>query len=195
MDIQDWRIDVKRWLHMRWHTFDVIADSIVSFFELAFDHTHNPEHAWFGVHQSTVSLVVGGIFLASIMKSSQDRGFWLLIDQPLPMDGIEYHPVKATQGSKFPLVWAHAASLAVIPELLTYDLLWQSFASASEKIHYAPRIASDRDAVQERRKKKRLSDFWCKDTVHLFPDEIEPESPMREGAKYQITVNAYERDP
>lgn len=37
--------------------------------------------------------------------------------------------------------------------------LWDSFSAATEKILVSP-IASDRDSVQERRKKNRLSEFW-----------------------------------
>lgn len=75
------------------------------------------------------------------------------------------------------------------------DLIWKSLAAASEKILYSPRIAGDRDPVQERRKKRRLNEFWFKEPANLFPDEVDKEIPIWEGAKYQVTVNAYERDP
>ena len=189
-DVWDWRSDVVRSVDARW------ADSVVSFFELAFDYTRCPERAWFGVHQSAVSLVVGGIFLAAVVKSGQDRGFWLLVDQqPPPIPGVEYRPVKSTQRSRFPLIWAHSATLSSIPDVVANDLIWRSFASASESILHSARIASDRDPVQQRRNKRRLSEFWLKQPLNLFPDEIKEETPIREGAKYQVTVNAYERDP
>jgi hypothetical protein len=194
--ISDWRSEVKGWINSSWTAFDPIMDSIVSFFELSFENTYCPKRAWFGVHQSTVSLVVGGIFLAAIINSSQDRGFWLLVDQQPPLiDGIEYKPVRSTQRSKFPLTWAHSESLSFIPDVVTNGFIWKSFASASEKILYSPRIANDRDPVQERRKKKRLSEFWTREPIKLFPDEIEEINSIREGAEYRITVNAYERDP
>jgi 5-methylcytosine-specific restriction protein A len=41
----------------------------------------------------------------------------------------------------------------------------------------------------------RLSDFWIpKRSVHFFPDELQDEGTITEGAKHQVTVNAYERD-
>jgi len=196
-DTGDWRADIKRWINEHWKGSDSISDSMVSFFHLAFDNTRCPDHAWFGVHKSSVSLVVGGIFLAAIVKiSRQDSGLWLLLDQDPPLvDEVDYKPVIAAQGSPFPLMWAHSMSLSVIPNVIANDLIWRSFASASEKILHSPRIASDRDSVQQRRNKKRLSDFWVpKQSVHFFPDEIQDEGTITEGAKHQVTVNAYERD-
>lgn len=194
--VADWRTEVRRWLMPRRNMSPELANSVVAFFERAFEHTRCPEHAWFGVHNATVSLVVGGIFLAAVQRLGQDRGFWLLVDQSPPqIEGVEYRPVISTHNTQFPLTWAHAASLAVMPTLVAHDQLWESFASASEQILHVPRVARDRDAVQERRKKQRLSTFWYKEPRHLFPDEIDEVTSLREGAQYQVTVNAYERDP
>ncbi|HBY96389.1 MAG TPA: hypothetical protein DEP84_21015 [Chloroflexi bacterium] len=195
-DFNEWQMDVRRWLHSR-HDFSTdLASNIVSFFELAFEHTRCPQRAWFGVHSSAVSLVVGGIFLAAICRSGENRGVWLLVDQQPPaFEGVEYWPVKSTRNSKFPLIWAHSSLLTVIPNLIQNARIWESFSAASEKILYTPRVASDRDAVQERRKKRRLTDFWGNRAVNLFPDEVDEKAEFREGAKRQVTVNAYERDP
>jgi predicted HNH restriction endonuclease len=142
-------------------------------------------------------LVVGGIFLADItLKGSRDnRGVWLLVDhQPPNINGIDYRPAKSTIDSKFPLIWAHATSLAVVSDMVKNKRLSESFGEASEKILYAKRIAGDRDALQEQKKKRRLSDFWDARSMHLFPDEVDEEIEYREGAKRLVTVNAYERD-
>ncbi|MDI7277057.1 MAG: HNH endonuclease [Anaerolineae bacterium] len=189
-DAWDWRSDVARWAGPRW------ADSLVSFFELAFDNCRCPQRAWFGVHETTVSLVVGGIFLAAVMRSGEERGFWLLVDQePPPIAGMQHWPVRATRGSRYPLIWAHSASFSTVADVVANDIIWRSFASASEKILTSRRIAADRDAVQQRRNKRRLSEFWLRHPAALFPDEIEGETVILEGGKRQVTVNAYERDP
>jgi 5-methylcytosine-specific restriction protein A len=160
MNSFDWRIDLRRWLNARRDIPPKLADKIIVFFEAAFEHTRCPQRAWFGIHPSRASLVVGGIYLAAIQHSGEDKGFWLLVDQqPPPIEDIEYRPVKSTQRSKYPLVWAHSTSLANLPNLITNTVLWNSFSAATEKILVAP-IASDRDSIQERRKKKRLSEFW-----------------------------------
>jgi hypothetical protein len=192
----NWQASVQKWLQTRRGISDELANDIVSFFDRAFQNTRCPDRAWFGIHSSTVSLVVGGIFLAAVTRSGEDRGFWLLLDQEPPViEGVEYRLVQSTRGSHFPLVWAHSSSLSVIPYLLANSLIWESFGDATVKILYSPRIASNRDSVQERRKKKRLSDFYRKAEVISFSDKIGEETVFREGAKYQVTFDAYERDP
>ena len=196
-DTEAWRLDVKRWLNAHWNAYAPISDDIVSFFDLAFENTRCPNHAWFGVHQSIISLVVGGLFLAGVYKMSrQKRGFDLLVDQdPPPIVGVDYVPVKATKGSAFPLMWAHSSSLSLIPHVIANDLIWESFASASERVRSC-RYAADRDARQLERHKKRLSEFWLRrERLRRFLDEVEDERLIREGARCQVTVNAYERDP
>jgi len=197
-NLNSWRVDIKSWINTRWGDFNSISDDIVRFFEIAFEHTCCPDRAWFGVSKRSVSLVVGGIYLLGIVReASSEQGFWLLVDEDIPeIEGVEYRPVKSTKGSRFPLTWMHSESLSVIPRMIFNDLIWQSFASASERILHSRRIAADRDALQEKRNKKRLSAFWTRSRpVNLFPDEVQDEPLISEGARYQVTVNAYERDP
>jgi len=62
-------------------------------------------------------------------------------------------------------------SLTPITSLLSNELLWNSFSEASEKILASP-ISSDRDSVQEKRNKKRLSDFWAKKPILSIEDQF-----------------------
>ncbi|QSA97310.1 HNH endonuclease signature motif containing protein [Methylococcus sp. EFPC2] len=156
----NWKIDLRRWLNASRDISPQLADKIIVFFETAFEHTRCPQRAWFGIHPSRASLVVGGIYLAAIQRSGEDQGFWLLVDQQHPpIENIEYRPVKSTQKSRYPLIWAHSISLANLPNLIANAVLWGSFSAATEKVLVSP-IASDRDSIQKRRKKKRLSEFW-----------------------------------
>lgn len=173
MNSFDWKTDLQRWLNARRDISPELADSIVVFFELAFEHTRCSQRAWFGIHPSRVSLVVGGIYLAAIQRSGEDQGVWLLVDQQPPqIKDIEYQSVKSTQRSKYPLIWAHSVSLTTLPNLLSNTLLWDSFSEASEKILVSP-ISSDRDSTQERRNKKRLSDFWANKLVQVTEEQFQ----------------------
>lgn len=168
-----WEADVLEWLSNRRGISDVLAKSIIRFFELAFEHTGCVEKAWFGIHSSGISLVVGGIYLAALHRLGDDRGFWLLVDQGLPkIQGVEYRPVKSTQKTKYPLVWAHSPSFEIVPTLLDNHLLWASYAVASEKILVAP-IAVGRDSVQVQRNKTKLSEILTKPQATIF--ELEQE--------------------
>jgi hypothetical protein len=98
MSEYDWKQEVRQWVDKCRHATPDLADKLIRFFELAFAGTRYPEETWFGVHGSTVSLVVGGIFLAAVVSSGDDRGLWLLVDEKLqPIEGIDYRPVKSTQ--------------------------------------------------------------------------------------------------
>jgi hypothetical protein len=196
LPFENWQADVRRWVQSRRGLSAKLADDVVLFFDHAFQNTRCPERAWFGVHSKVISLVVGGIFLASVSRSGEEPGLWLLLDQyPPEVEGVEYQPVKSTRGTIWPLTWAHSLSLAVIPKLLENNSIWESFGNATEKVIRSSRSAADRDSVQIRRNKVRLSDFYKKVPINLFPDELVEEKVFLEGAKKQVTVNAYERDP
>ncbi|HNG81881.1 MAG TPA: HNH endonuclease signature motif containing protein [Burkholderiaceae bacterium] len=155
-----WEINLRRWLKVHRGISSELEDNIVVFFEKAFSNTRCPQRAWFGVHSSRASLVVGGIYLAAIQNSGEDKGFWLLLDREFSsMHNIEYRPTKSTQRSKCSLIWAHSASLMDLPGLVINSDLWESFSAATDKILEAP-IARDRDSIQQRRNKERLSEFW-----------------------------------
>lgn len=191
--VETWQSDVENWIKAGWRKEPEAAQNVSVFFEKGFEYTQRPERAWFGVHDSTISLVVGGIFLVAIVKPRPNRGIWMLLDDKLPIDGIEYEAAKSTQESPSPLVWAHSTSLTIIPLLIEHNQAWESYASASERIFDSPRISGDRDNVQIGRGKRRLSEFWK--SASLFPDEVENSKPLYEGAACTVKVNAYERNP
>ncbi len=179
----DWQAEVRGWCQRRPGISPALTDGIIAFFRLSFQNTRCPEKAWFGCHPSGVSLVVGGIYLAAINRNGNDSGLWLIVGQDPPdLGGIDYRPVRSAQDSQHPLVWAHADSLEVIPDILTSGPLWDSFRSATAKVLSSSRSASDRDAVQERRQKRRLTDFWHVDRHALSADEADqPASRDLEG--------------
>lgn len=195
----NWQSEVKWWLNARRDISPSLIDSGVLFFQRAFENTLCRDHAWFGVHAQTASLVVGGIFLAAFVRSGEDKGIWLLVDQnPPELDGIEYRSVKSTRGSRFPLVWGHSPSFEALPKFVASESIWNSYAQASEHILHAPRVSSDRNTVQQRRGKHRLTDIWHDANnreSHIFPDEVDVKRVFREGAVRQVAVNAYERNP
>lgn len=107
MDHYDWQVETRRWLNSRRDVTPALAESVVTFFERSFHNTRCPERAWFGAHSTGLSLVVGGIYLAAVHRTGQDKGFWLLVDQrPPDIEGFEYRPVLSTQKARHPLIWA-----------------------------------------------------------------------------------------
>ena len=59
--------------------------------------------------------------------------------------------------------------------------------------HFGPQSPAEIDRAYEVAAREYAQSN--KESRHLFPDEIDEVTPLREGAQYQVTVNAYERDP
>jgi 5-methylcytosine-specific restriction endonuclease McrA len=194
MDGKSWKQDVQLWTLKRRSLSKAFSKIFIQFFEKAFEETSRPEKVWFGVHNSTISLVVGGIFLASVNSSGD---IWLLIDKYLEaIEGIDYRTVRSTKKAREPLVWLHAQEFNVLKQIIVKPQIWQSYALASEKIFNSP-ISVSRDEIWQRnRKKTNLSEFWKKNAKEeiTFPDEILSSEIYFEGSVREVTVNVYERD-
>ncbi len=156
----NWKQQVRDWGLKRRKLTPNLAEALVEFFNRAFENTRFPEQAWFGIHNSTTSLVVGGIFLAAVVTSGE-KGIWLLADEYLPpIEGLDYSPVLSTQKYKTPLVWIHAQKFDDVIKIIEENRIWQSYALASEKIFNSPISRSRDEGFQIKRRKTRLSDFW-----------------------------------
>jgi putative restriction endonuclease len=157
----DWKQEATDWLNHRRVNTPKITDECILFFQTAFKYTRRPDKAWFGAHKGSLSLVVGGIFLAAAVASGIDKGLWLLVDNDdTPLEGWEYSPAQSTMHSPAPLFWLHTAFMHNVSAVLGNQCVWESYSLASKKIFLARGIASDRDNTQLKRGKKRLADFW-----------------------------------
>jgi len=195
MNENDWKQQVRTWVLKRRNSTPDLAEAFVQFFAQAFENTRYPEQAWFGIHNSIVSLVVGGIFLAAVSSSGD---IWLLADEyPPPFEGLDYRPVRSTKNSKTPLVWIHAQGFEAVTTITRESRIWQTYALASEKILNSPISRSRDDVFQEKRGKRKLSVFWKADFREeiTFPDEVSSTQVFREGAARQVTKDVYERSP
>jgi len=164
----DWKTGVRAWAATHRLPGSDQTEAIESFFQNAFERTHRPDNAWFGLHKSSISLVVGGIYLAAIETTKRNRGFWLLVDQDHPtVAWIEFSPVLSTSRSKNSLVWAHSPQFSSLTSLMDHQEIWHSYASASTRIQDFP-IAQDRDSTQRKRGKKRLSEILGPRTITHF---------------------------
>ncbi|MCZ2340851.1 MAG: HNH endonuclease [Bacteroidales bacterium] len=141
-------------------------------FRKSFENTLCPELAWFGIHSTSMSLVVGGVYLTAIQRVASGRGLWMLQNADSPqVAGLSYRPVKSSRDPRHPLLWAYAESLHIIPELVDEDLLWESFRAASKLAPTELRSAAARDAIQKNRGKRRLCEFWPMTGNHPIDSE------------------------
>lgn len=181
-----WQSDIEQWVAKHRKLPNTLSNDLVSFFELAFEHTQHPDKAWFGVHQQAVSLVTGGIFLAAINLSNPDYGILVLLDQnPVVIPSVTYKPVKSTLKYD-PLTWAHLENVTQVNVLLKNSQFWQSYSQASDKILNSPISRSRGVEFQQRRHKRRLDEFWSKPLGYNQNDlaELQNERQRIESEEY-----------
>lgn len=175
-DSFNWEDAVRQWASRRRDVSAEFGDTAVAFFRRVFEHTAYPDRSWFGIHHNVVSLVVGNIWLASVNARMPDKGAWLLLQsKPAPINGWDFFPTKSTLQSPVPLIWGNGGELSSIAATLPRQDVWESYALASRDIFESPQIAGDRDEVQLRRGKERLSDFWG---VTERAEELQRQRPL-----------------
>jgi len=205
IDPSSWQSDIEQWVAKHRKLPNTLSRDLVRFFDLVFEHTQHPDEAWFGVHEQTVSLVVGGIFLAAINLSNPDYGIWVLLDQnPVVIPKVDYKPVKSTQKYD-PLTWAHLDDITDVSALLESSEFWLSYSNASTKILNSPISRTRSVEFQQSRHKRRLNKFWSnqlenQDDLAELRDErqrIEAEGYFNvenlEDARRRVTASIVQR--
>ncbi len=152
-------------------------------------------------HNSSISLVVGGIYLAALNLSYNDKGLWLLLDNEISISYGDQRPVKSTYESTTPLTWFHLWPLDGLENITQSEKIWNSYSDASLKIFNSPKISASRDEMHSKRGKLLLSGLLYETEGIVstpFPDEVNEEiyttERFREGSVRKVTVNAYERN-
>ena len=197
MSKQNWKTELREWAKS---IHNVATYDLEIFFENAFKYTRQPEKSWFGVHKSGVSLVIGGIYLAAVQRTGEDKGIWLLVDQNYPrLKSLEFRPVKSTINSEYPLIWAHSTSFVSIKDIVNSNDLWNSYSLASEKISSSS-ISKDRDSIQKKRKKNKLIDILAIKPKEYIEHEFEKavhlslqETPNSRAKRLKIASTAPSR--
>lgn len=191
MDSHNWRDEVRNWLQQKWQVSPSLIQEAIIFFEKTFTNTRCYDRAWFGIHNEMISLVVGGIFLAALVHSGSDKGIWLLLDQnPPQINGFDYKPVKSTQRSASPLVWAHSVSFDTLNKIIISDEVWLSYTNASEKVLTSSSSSTDRDNVQLRRNKFRLTQIWpIRNDISHDAEQSQPNSGLNVLPVNRLTLH------
>ena len=161
MNQHRWENKITQWIQDDRNIDNKLSEPFVQFFTLVFENTSCPAKAWFGIHGNTISLVVGGIFLAAIIKSGNNKGIWLLLQDTPEIDGWKSWQTKSTKFASKPLKWFHTSALDKVYGVLGNSEIWHSYKIASKRILDFPVVASDRDKVQISRKKERLSKIYA----------------------------------
>ncbi len=186
----DWKKEISSWLINK-KSIQSYERDLIEFFNNVFENTCYPEKSFFGVLKSSISLTIGGLYLAAYSHGTE-AGIWLLVDKPHEsIEGVHFMPVKSTNNSNVKLTWLHL-SIENLNLILKNKAIWDSYKLASQIVINVPLGKSIRE--DRNQNKTRLSEFW-QDEIFIFPEEIITQfKTFTEGSVKQITVNAYERD-
>lgn len=166
MSNYDWESDIKTWVTAKRTVRDFETD-LIHFFSNVFRHTRIPDKSYFGTTKTSISLLVGGIYLAAYGYSGN---LWLLLDKKLsPIIDVEYQPVKSTKSSKNRLTWLHTQNLKSLSLINNTPTVWYSYSLASLKVIDTPKGYSTRQDFI--RNKQLLNTFW-KQNVEPTKEEL-----------------------
>ncbi|MCL2310549.1 MAG: HNH endonuclease [Proteobacteria bacterium] len=173
METFDWQTELRSWCQKQRGDVRAFTENVVLFFRKSFENTRCPhDKAWFGIHKSRASLMVGNLWLSSVRTSGE---IGLMLNQYMPDIEALYKQVifnSSHDKENYPLIYAEAKSPRVIPELLASASLWESFRSVTQRV-LTPSGSWQADGYVRRNEdngKRRLSEFWLPSPEKFYDD-------------------------
>ncbi len=106
------------------------------YFKRAILSTQNKNRTYFGTKKGSISLIVGGIYLAAWVASGKDKGLWMIIDNNNIGLGnrtkITISIVKSTKSKDFDLFWLHTDDPQCLKIISDDNEIWESYQKASK---------------------------------------------------------------
>lgn len=151
----NWKDEILLWTKSK-RTVKPFQNDLIDFFKKVFDNTSQPEKSLFGTTSSSISFVVGGIYLAAIHSTDTIS---LLLDKEIgDIDNIKTHIVKSTKNFEIPLYWFETTDLTKLKEIVKNKDVWESYYRASYKIFESRTATAYKAHIAKN--KISLSNFW-----------------------------------
>lgn len=182
-----WENAVRQWVPRKTPEY---RESVVNFFEQAFEPIEYPDKAKFGVHKTCVCLSIGHIWLASY-----EQQIWLLVDRADIHPQFKYRLAKSTVKYE-PLYWL-LARRGDLQNLLQADEVWESYRRASQKVLLCPfsRINIGENEADKVTLAELLGTPGEK-TLEFPPgSELKDTTEFAEGGLREVTLELQRRDP
>lgn len=130
-----WQSKTRAWVEKR--RAPELSDEFVVFFEHTFQTPLKlyPNDAWFGVHDTCMSLTIGNMWLAAI--AAPPRCVYVIVAEDLHIKGMGYLPIRSTQ-KYVPLGFATAKPWDLVRAVNKDKRIWDSYARACELILKSP---------------------------------------------------------
>lgn len=130
-----WQAATRAWLEKR--RAGALGDASIRFFQETFRTPSKlyPNDAWFGVHDSYISLTIGNMWLAAI--ATHPKCVYLMVEHDLNIRGTGYLPIRSTL-RYVPLGFVTASPWDLVAALNKNRHAWDSYDRACELILQAP---------------------------------------------------------
>lgn len=97
----NWKNQMRIWISTK-KTTQSFQKKLINFFQTAFENTSQPEKSLFGTTSSSISIVVGGIYLASIHSG---KTISLLLDKKIEgLNNTKISIAKSTENFEAPFI-------------------------------------------------------------------------------------------
>lgn len=106
---------------------------LVDFFKNGFIHTNIPEKVYFGANKSSISFVMGGIYLIACTKS---RNIWMIQDKihKKPAKYFFQAMIESTKNASNPIYWLRADNIDMLKLINENVDIWKSYEKATSII-------------------------------------------------------------
>lgn len=130
-----WQAKTREWLAKR--RASELGDEFVLFFERSFQTPLKlyPNDAWFGVHDTVISLTIGNMWLAAV--TSSPRCIYVIVEQDFRLPRMGYIPIRSTLRYE-PLGLITAKPWDRVSSVYEDTRIWDSYALACELILRSP---------------------------------------------------------
>lgn len=130
-----WQSKTREWMTKR--RAPELGDAFVLFFERTFQTPLKlyPHDAWFGVHDTAVSLTIGNMWLAAI--AATPRCVYVIVEEDFRLPGMGYIPIRSTLRYA-PLGLLTAKPWDLVRAVNKDKRIWDSYARACELILKSP---------------------------------------------------------
>lgn len=176
--------DYKEVIH-KWIKNKIIQNNaklLINFFRNGFIFTKYPKNTYFGSSNSSLSFIMGGIYLlAYVHKGGSDKGIWMLQDRihsNFKNDMFNQHEVKSTKDLTIKLYWLHTKNIDNLNFINDNDAIWDSYHNASDIIKTTKHWNFIRkDFIKN---KDQLTAFWQYPSIEILSKNSFDESFQRQ---------------
>jgi 5-methylcytosine-specific restriction endonuclease McrA len=150
----DWKKIIEEWMI---HTSKIKSykSEFLSFFDKIINLAQVPEKAFFGTNKSTISIVIGHLYLGVYIHSGGDKGIGMIVDKEFnKIKGVVCKPVLSTLAKTSPhiLYWLWIPDVSNLKNILDDKTVWESFKIASKLVIETPQGKM----IREREKKGKV---------------------------------------